>query len=194
MLLSKQQQQQQQQGVPDKRPSRQRSRHACGKPGRIAHMALVQAELCTTCPCHLQASQDATLCAVAVRARCRPDGQKKLHDTQRSVKPSYVAHRRQEQGRYVAGALQEQTSCAGWNLVLTGHSLGGGAAALVALSLLSRYPGTPALWSATSSAAGFAWFWAWAAFVLGPCNPSYLGRLSLPGSAALLLCTAAGCP
>ena len=49
--------------------------------------------------------------------------------------------RRQQQGRYVAEALQHQTRCVGWNLVLTGHSLGGGAAALVALSLLSDHPG-----------------------------------------------------
>ena len=43
----------------------------------------------------------------------------------------------------MASALQLRASCAGYSLVFTGHSLGAGAAALVTLKLLARYPGMP---------------------------------------------------
>ena len=55
------------------------------------------------------------------------------------------ACRRQEQGRYVASLLQQRVDCQGWRLIVTGHSLGAGAAALVALKLRSSFAGAPTL-------------------------------------------------
>ena len=49
--------------------------------------------------------------------------------------------RRQKKGRYVASLLQQQVDCSGWRLVVTGHSLGAGAASLVALKLHGTFPG-----------------------------------------------------
>ena len=43
----------------------------------------------------------------------------------------------------MASLLQQQVDCQGWRLVITGHSLGGGAAALVALKLRAAFPGAP---------------------------------------------------
>jgi pimeloyl-ACP methyl ester carboxylesterase len=40
---------------------------------------------------------------------------------------------------YVAALVQRKLDCRGWRLVLTGHSLGAGAAALLALYLRSRF-------------------------------------------------------
>lgn len=41
---------------------------------------------------------------------------------------------------YVAALMQRKLDCRDWRLVLTGHSLGAGAAALMALHLSGRFP------------------------------------------------------
>ena len=40
---------------------------------------------------------------------------------------------------YVAALMQRKLDCRDWRLVLTGHSLGAGAAALIALHLRGRF-------------------------------------------------------
>ena len=46
-------------------------------------------------------------------------------------------------GHLVAAIVQRKLDCRGWRLVVTGHSLGAGAAALIAMRLHSRFPGAP---------------------------------------------------
>ena len=45
-----------------------------------------------------------------------------------------------KQEHYVAALMQRYLDCRNWRLVLTGHSLGAGAAALIALHLSGRFP------------------------------------------------------
>eukprot|EP00884_Botryococcus_braunii_P011575 jgi/Botrbrau1/20418/Bobra.0006s0072.2 len=45
-------------------------------------------------------------------------------------------------GRVLADIVQRKVDCRRWALVITGHSLGAGAAALIALRLRSRFPNT----------------------------------------------------
>ena len=47
-------------------------------------------------------------------------------------------------GHYVAALVQRKLDCKGWRLVVTGHSLGAGAAALIALHLYGRFPSASA--------------------------------------------------
>ncbi|KAK9827307.1 hypothetical protein WJX81_002709 [Elliptochloris bilobata] len=44
-------------------------------------------------------------------------------------------------GHLVAAIVQRKLDCRGWRLVVTGHSLGAGAAALIAMRLHGRFPG-----------------------------------------------------
>jgi len=44
-----------------------------------------------------------------------------------------------KQEHYVAALMQRKLDCRNWRLVLTGHSLGAGAAALIALHLSGRF-------------------------------------------------------
>ena len=44
-------------------------------------------------------------------------------------------------GHLVAAIMQRKLDCRGWRLVVTGHSLGAGAAALIAMRLHARFPG-----------------------------------------------------
>ena len=44
-----------------------------------------------------------------------------------------------DEGQYVAALMQRKLDCRGWRLVVTGHSLGAGAAALIALHLYGRF-------------------------------------------------------
>ena len=46
-------------------------------------------------------------------------------------------------GHLVAAIVQRKLDCRGWRLVVTGHSLGAGAAALIAMRLHGRFPGAP---------------------------------------------------
>ena len=46
---------------------------------------------------------------------------------------------------YVAALMQRKLDCRNWRLVLTGHSLGAGAAALIALHLKGRFSSEAAL-------------------------------------------------
>ena len=46
---------------------------------------------------------------------------------------------RRKQQHYVAALMQRKLDCRNWRLVLTGHSLGAGAAALIALHLKGRF-------------------------------------------------------
>lgn len=46
---------------------------------------------------------------------------------------------RTKQQHYVAALMQRKLDCRNWRLVLTGHSLGAGAAALIALHLKGRF-------------------------------------------------------
>lgn len=50
-----------------------------------------------------------------------------------------------KQEHYVAALMQRKLDCRNWRLVLTGHSLGAGAAALIALHLSGRFPSEPPL-------------------------------------------------
>ena len=50
-----------------------------------------------------------------------------------------------EDGHYVAALMQRKLDCRGWRLVVTGHSLGAGAAALIALHLYGRFQSAPSL-------------------------------------------------
>ncbi|KAK9823352.1 hypothetical protein WJX72_002122 [[Myrmecia] bisecta] len=43
-------------------------------------------------------------------------------------------------GKFVAAVMQRRLDCKGWKLVVTGHSLGAGAAALITLRLRDRFP------------------------------------------------------
>ena len=43
----------------------------------------------------------------------------------------------------MAALIQRKLDCKGWRLVVTGHSLGAGAAALIALHLYGRFPSAP---------------------------------------------------
>jgi len=49
---------------------------------------------------------------------------------------------KKRRGHLVAAIVQRKLDCRGWRLVVTGHSLGAGAAALIAMRLHSRFPGT----------------------------------------------------
>ena len=44
----------------------------------------------------------------------------------------------------MAALMQRKLDCKGWRLVVTGHSLGAGAAALIAMHLYGRFPSAPA--------------------------------------------------
>lgn len=48
---------------------------------------------------------------------------------------------RQAAGHFVAAIMNRKLDCKGWRLVITGHSLGAGAAALIALKLYGRFQG-----------------------------------------------------
>ena len=43
----------------------------------------------------------------------------------------------------MAALIQRKLDCKGWRLVVTGHSLGAGAAALIAMHLYGRFPSAP---------------------------------------------------
>ncbi len=55
------------------------------------------------------------------------------------------ASKQTKQEHYVAALMQRKLDCRNWRLVLTGHSLGAGAAALIALHLSGRFPSEPLL-------------------------------------------------
>jgi len=48
---------------------------------------------------------------------------------------------RKAAGHFVAAIMNRKLDLKGWQLVVTGHSLGAGAAALIALKLYGRFPG-----------------------------------------------------
>ena len=52
---------------------------------------------------------------------------------------------RRAAGHFVAAIMNRKLACKGWQLVITGHSLGAGAAALIALKLYGRFRGTLAI-------------------------------------------------
>jgi len=59
-------------------------------------------------------------------------------------KPSTPGEARKAAGHFVAAIMNRKLDLKGWQLVITGHSLGAGAAALIALKLYGRFPGHPA--------------------------------------------------
>lgn len=58
-----------------------------------------------------------------------------------SDKRSSPGEAQQAAGHFVATIMNRKLDCKGWQLVITGHSLGGGAAALIALKLYGRFKG-----------------------------------------------------
>ena len=62
-----------------------------------------------------------------------------------SLRRDEGASKQTKQEHYVAALMQRKLDCRNWRLVLTGHSLGAGAAALIALHLSGRFPSEPLL-------------------------------------------------
>lgn len=56
-------------------------------------------------------------------------------------KTSSTSKAREAAGHFIAGLMNRKLDLSGWKLVITGHSLGGGAAALIALKLCGRFKG-----------------------------------------------------
>ena len=48
---------------------------------------------------------------------------------------------RKAAGHFIAGLMSRKLDTSGWKLVITGHSLGAGASALIALKLSGRFKG-----------------------------------------------------
>ena len=89
-------------------------------------------------PARAQESQVSDTGAPALALSAAPTSQAGAHA--RREGPGRGGKKRR--GHLVAAIVQRKLDCRGWRLVVTGHSLGAGAAALIAMRLHSRFPGT----------------------------------------------------